>query len=133
MAKEKTETTKTTLYERSDISGHYKGNKIYYKIPHFVGKEEVVDMDAFQPISEAIKKLAGKRELTGDEVQTYYDFASGADNHAEIPFNRSAENLDLAMLSEHVRNEQNRIAGEITDAQEELAIRQGVNDSMAKQ
>ena len=131
MAKEKAEATRKTLFERNKTSGHWESEKFYYEIPHAITTEEVVDMDAFQPINEALKKLDGKRELTGDEVKQYYDFASGADNHGEIPYNRSAECQDIAMLSEHIANTQNdmreRISKTQAEAQEEAEIRARVS------
>lgn len=110
--------------ERRTTGYHGKSNIINYELPCFPKDiKEVVDMDAFQPINEAIKQLTGKRELTGDEVKQYYDFASGHDKGASIPFNRSAENLDLAMLTEHIRTEQNKIKTEIDEKQQEAKWR----------
>lgn len=118
MAK-KEETTIKTLFERRTGAGHSESEKIYYTIPHAIKTEEVVDMDAFIPINEALKKLNGKRELTGDEVKQYYDFASGADSREEIPFNRSADCKDIAELSEHIQNTQTDIKNEIAEKQKE--------------
>lgn len=129
MAKEKTITEEKTLYVRKTISGHEESKDFYYKIPHAIKTEEVVDMDAFIPISEALKQLNGKRELTGDEVKSYYDFATGEDTHTRIPFNRSAEYKDIAELSEKIRNKQDNIKSEIKEKQEELAIRQEIASS----
>lgn len=103
---------------------HIKAKEINYNVPHFHKTKEVVDMSMFQPISETIKRLNGSRELTGDEVKMYYDFSSGSDNHGEIPFNRSAENLDIAMLSSHIRESQAKIKTKIEEHNSEIAAEQ---------
>lgn len=92
---------------------HEKATEINYIVPHFHKTKEIVDMSMFQPISETIKRLNGSRELTGDEVKMYYDFSSGSDNHGEIPYSRSAECVDIAMLSSHIREGQAKIKGTI--------------------
>lgn len=94
---------------------HEKATEINYKVPHFHKTKEVVDMSMFQPISETIKRLNGSRELTGDEVKMYYDFSSGSDNHGEIPYNRKAECVDIAMLSSHIRESQSEIKNKIDE------------------
>lgn len=99
---------------------HEKAKEIDYKVPHFKPGKEIVDMSMFQPISETIKRLNGSRELTGDEVKMYYDFSSGSDNHAEIPFHRTAENLDLAILSSHIADQQKNIKGKINEGTKEF-------------
>lgn len=122
-----------TLYERKNRTGHFEGDTIYYVQPKAeMPEKETVDMDNFIPINEALKKLNGKRELTSDEVETYYDFASGIDNKGEIPYNRSAECQDLAMLSEHIANKQNDIRKEISKAQEEAQIRNEIAQSYSQ-
>lgn len=91
-----------------------------YTIPTFTPGKEVVDKSMFQPISETIKRLNGSRELTGDEVKVFYDFASGQDNHGEIPFNRTADNLDMAILSSHITESQSKIKGKIAAGHQEI-------------
>lgn len=91
-----------------------------YTIPTFTPGKEVVDKSMFQPISETIKRLNGSRELTGDEVKVFYDFSSGQDNHGEIPFNRTSENLDMAILSNHIVESQGKIKEKIAEGQKEV-------------
>lgn len=132
MAKTDKKTELTTLFERRTSAAHTESDRIYYTIPHAIKTEEVVDMDAFIPINEALKKLDGKRELTGDEVKQYYDFASGADSREEIPFNRSTDYKDIAELSEHIQNTQNNIAKEITEKQQEATWRAEISSKNAQ-
>lgn len=100
---------------------HEKATEINYVVPHFHKTKEVVDMSMFQPISETIKRLNGSRELTGDEVKMYYDFSSGSDNHGEIPYNRTAECIDIAMLSTHIREGQAKMKGTIDEHNSKIA------------
>lgn len=100
---------------------HVKGiEEKVYTIPTFTPGKEVVDKSMFQPISETIKRLNGSRELTGDEVKVFYDFSSGQDNHGEIPFNRTSENLDMAILSSHIAEAQGKVKEKIAKAQQEI-------------
>lgn len=133
MAKTEKKTEVRTLYKRLKTTGHFESENYDYEIPKAaMGEKEVVDKDNFIPINEALKKLDGKRELTGDEVETYYDFANGVDNHGEIPFNRTAENTDLAVLSETIRNKQNQIRNKINEGIEEYNLRAETAQSFTK-
>lgn len=95
--------------------GKAKGN---YIIPHTEKCERVVDDSTFVPESEILKKLDSARPLSDVELQQYYDFANGRDNGTPIPFTRSAENLDIAILSKEFKDSQTKLRGEIEEAAE---------------
>lgn len=89
-----------------------------YVIPHTKKCERVVDDSNFVPESEILKKLDGARQLSDPEIRQLYDFADGKDTGTPIPFSRTAENLDLAILSKEIRESQKEMSKKIKEAEE---------------
>lgn len=100
---------------------HEKGT-INYKIPHTKKCKRVVDDTNFVPESEILKKLDSSRPLSDVELTQYYDLTTGKDTGIKVPFERSAENLDIAILAKDIRNKQDTILQDIT-MQKEIAER----------
>lgn len=89
-----------------------------YVIPHTQKCERVVDDSNFVPESEILKKLDGARPLTDPEMKQFYDFADGKDKGTPIPFNRTAENLDIAILTTMIKAEAKEMSEKVKEAQE---------------
>lgn len=102
-----------------------------YVIPHSIKCERVVDDSNFVPESEILKKLDGARQLSDPEIKQLYDFADGKDKGTPIPFNRTAENLDIAILSKEIRDKLKDMGKQIREA-EAAAERQMQREMKAK-
>lgn len=89
-----------------------------YVIPHAIKCERVVDDTNFVPESEILKKLDSSRPLSDPEIKQVYDFADGKDKGTPIPFNRTAENLDIAILSTVIKKESKEIGNKVKEAEE---------------
>lgn len=99
----------TVVHERGTIN---------YKIPHTHKCTRVVDDTNFVPESEILKKLDSSRPLSDVELRQYYDLTTGKDTGIKVPFERSAENLDIAILAKDIRNKQDTILQDITTQKE---------------
>lgn len=99
----------TVVHERGTIN---------YKIPHTHKGKRVVDDTNFVPESEILKKLDSSRPLSDVELNQYYDLTTGKDTGIKVPFERSAENLDIAILAKDIRNKQDLILQDITQQKE---------------
>lgn len=102
-----------------------------YLIPHSIKCERVVDDSNFVPESEILKKLDGARQLSDPEIKQLYDFADGKDKGTPIPFSRTAENIDIAILSKEIRDNLKYMGMQVREA-EETAERQMQRELKAK-
>lgn len=81
-------------------------------------KEIQIDMSLYQPESELVKQIEKRRNLTGDEVKAFYDFANGKDTGKTIPKHRQAATRDFIDIANDIRDKQNEIKDKIDTAKE---------------
>lgn len=93
------------------------GTKEELKMPHSKWGKKCIDLSMYQPQSELVKQIEKRRNLTGDEVKGFYDFANGRDTGRKIPLSRQAKNNDLATLSQEIRKEQTNVNEKIANAE----------------
>ena len=89
-----------------------------------------VDDSNFQPISEALKTLNGRRPLTDPEIQAHFDFADGKDDGREAPLERRFN--DITELSTDIRKKQGEIKDKIEEARYYAEKMQKLNGNEAK-
>lgn len=111
---------------------HITTANIEYNIPETKCGERVVDDSMFVPESEILKKLSGTRPLSDPEIKQFYDFINGQiPKGIKVPFERSSENLDIAILSKDIRDKHQKVDGIITDTLE-AAERKMLREAKAK-
>lgn len=95
---------------------HGKNNKVDEIIEQktTVFGKYCVDDSNFQPISEALKTLNGRRPLTDPEIQAHFDFADGKDDGRDAPLERRYN--DITELSTDIRKKQGEIKDKIDEA-----------------
>ena len=99
-----------------EVQNHHIGDNTYH-LPVTPDSEFIVDDSNFIPMSEAIKQL-GSTPFDGDSVKSNYDFPDGNDNGIEIPYHRKSDVKDIAEISAHISEEQEKIATELKKAQD---------------
>ena len=82
----------------------------------------VVDDSNFVPMSEAVRQLYGGG-LSQDIVNQYYDFPTGKDSGEEVPFSRTKECNDIAVLSSKISSDTADLANKVSKNQKENAKR----------
>lgn len=130
-----------TSVKRYENVTHDYAAKGEYVIPHSIKCERVVDDSNFVPESEILKKLDGARQLSDPEIRQLYDFADGKDKGTPIPFNRTAENLDIAILSKEIRDNLKELGKQVREAeatserqlQRELKAKAAINETNKNQ
>lgn len=121
------------MVKRLTTTNHFvKNEEMEYEIPNMPTTEKIIDDSNFVPESEIIKQLNGKRDLTASEVEIYYDFPNGRDTGEKVPFQRTTANVDLSILSSHIREVQGEIKGEVNEKIAEAARKAEREASISK-
>lgn len=87
--------------------------------PEVVG-EYVVDDSNFVPTSEAIRQL-GAGGVSKDIQNQYYDFPTGEDSGAPVPFSRRPECNDIAVLSSKISEDTEFMSEQIKESKKARA------------
>lgn len=82
----------------------------------------VVDDSNFIPMSEAVRQL-NSNGISQDIVNQYYDFPVGKDTGEEVPFSRTKECNDIAVLSSHISENTSKMADKISKSKAKAAER----------
>lgn len=80
----------------------------YEYVEHCNG-EYVVDDSNFIPMSEAVRQLT-TNQVGQDIINQYYDFPTGKDTGETVPFSRTKDCNDIAVLSSNIAAETAELA-----------------------
>lgn len=83
----------------------------------------VVDDSNFVPMSEAVRQL-GSGAVDNSIVDQYYDFPTGKDTGESVPFSRTKECNDIAVLSSKISEDTAELADKISKNKAENAKRE---------